>query len=114
MRNSSARNLKYAGVVVILGILSLDLIPLAVSRQKEAAFTGRLSIGQSKEQVETIIKSQHLGVGSFYGQASNLIIVQISRRSRIGTACDEVLYERLLFQNDGLSEWFSWPTQTCG
>lgn len=103
----------YVVGAIILALIVLDLIPIALSHRAEAAFVGQLRIGQTRNEVVNIVQKNHLKLATFHFQRADQLIVEISDRYRLGTPCNEILYERLTFDADGLVTWSPWPTQSC-
>lgn len=103
----------YGLALVMLGVVALEAIPLGLSRLKESHFTSTLRFGETRANVMNTLQTQHLKLATFFGQSRSLVIVDISQRWRVGTACDEVLYERLEFDADALARWSPWISSTC-
>jgi hypothetical protein len=91
-------------------------VPMTLSlgkAQRIAAFESRLSIGRTPDGIKKLAAASGVKIGSFNGQPKNIMFVQISDTWRFGTPCDDVVYEKLVFENGHLQRWATEDTDSC-
>lgn len=109
----STRRWMIALVAVAAIFPGAPLALLTIKAQRVAAFENSLSVGLNADALNRIAAAQGVKAGSFYGQPPNVRIFRVSQTWRFGTPCDDVVFEKLIFENGRLERWGEDDTVAC-